>query len=529
MLDVCSQQTNHEVFVDEQSDATTFSSEGHSDLEDEILEQVCDVQAKFEGSVSPVQKTMVANDQGFVLEDFTPILGNIQLNVHVSIDGRLSKYASNSINHCSCLFTNSTLFLCPMSPDNAINLNLQLEPLLDILPFGSVVDAWVDNGQLCDSLSYVAETPHKFSTILERYPYVWNRSSQQLFDSMSQTCHYSKVSLKIPKERQLVTAIADKSLLFTLEFEEAFNLTFSIFRAYDHSTLAYHCIYKSKSTALISHTSSDAHDNVVTGTFCCSVCYGTGPHLARIESAKRMSKYGMLMKLVAVFEELVMIWCDNLQANHHRRFFSVLIVYDIVAAVTWALIAIDFKAHTCGNDSWTLSMIESELSIFSTEAKLVLSCMLALDLAWHSLEFGTRFNEESSAIMPPVGKNKSSLFSSNEFDFFLIIIDPITLGFFNVEICPITCWIKYLRLQSTDPDVECCIIQDVNVVILHNLATLEANWLIWLVDQMHRGIALAIGVSGQGFIWDANMGRDSNDNNMIFVLFYSNLEGKVLF
>ncbi|WMV26532.1 hypothetical protein MTR67_019917 [Solanum verrucosum] len=43
---------------------------------------------------------------------------------------------------------------------------------------------------------------------------------------------------------------------------------------------------------------------------------------------------------------------------------------------------------------------------------------------------------------------------------------------------------------------------------------------------MHRGIALAIGVSGQDFIWDANMDRDSNDNNMIFVLFYSNLEGK---
>uniref|UniRef100_M1BIM0 Uncharacterized protein n=1 Tax=Solanum tuberosum TaxID=4113 RepID=M1BIM0_SOLTU len=75
----------------------------------------------------------------------------------------------------------------------------------------------------------------------------------------------------------------------------------------------------------------------------------------------------------------------------------------------------------------------------------------------------------------------------------------------------------------------CLVIQDVNVVILHNLAALEANWLIWLVDQMHKGIALAIGVFGQGFIWDANMDRDSNDNNLIFVLFYSNLEGKVLF
>ncbi|KAK4730827.1 hypothetical protein R3W88_023815 [Solanum pinnatisectum] len=75
----------------------------------------------------------------------------------------------------------------------------------------------------------------------------------------------------------------------------------------------------------------------------------------------------------------------------------------------------------------------------------------------------------------------------------------------------------------------CLVIQDVNVVILHNLAVLEANWLNWLVDQMHRGIALAIGVSGQNFIWDANMDRDSNDNNTIFVLLYLNLEDKVLF
>ncbi|WMV26530.1 hypothetical protein MTR67_019915 [Solanum verrucosum] len=64
-----------------------------------------------------------------------------------------------------------------------------------------------------------------------------------------------------------VAAIADKSLLFTLEFEEAFNLTSSIFRPYDHSTLAYHCIHKSKAMALISHTSSDAHDNAFTELF----------------------------------------------------------------------------------------------------------------------------------------------------------------------------------------------------------------------------------------------------------------------
>ncbi|WMV06966.1 hypothetical protein MTR67_000351 [Solanum verrucosum] len=37
-----------------------------------------------------------------------------------------------------------------------------------------------------------------------------------------------------------VVAIADKSLVFTLEFDEAFNLIFSIFIAYDRSALAYH-------------------------------------------------------------------------------------------------------------------------------------------------------------------------------------------------------------------------------------------------------------------------------------------------
>jgi len=168
-----------------------------------------------------------------------------------------------------------------------------------------------------------------------------------------------------------VAAIAQKSLVFTLEFEEALNLTFSLFSAYDHSALAYHCIHKSKAMALISQT-PDAHDNAFTEllvvayvrvqvelhrNFSMSVSHKTpdfiqlnpigqaplldtlvshlicsffreelkfpnhlivqllGSHLARVESAKRISKYDMLMKLVAVFEELVMIWCDNLQVT----------------------------------------------------------------------------------------------------------------------------------------------------------------------------------------------------------------------
>ncbi|WMV14208.1 hypothetical protein MTR67_007593 [Solanum verrucosum] len=525
---------------------------------------------------------MVVNDQEFVLEDFTPILGNIQLNVHVSTDGRLSKYASNSINYCSCLFTNFNSFSLPyvtgqlnkFEPSGeklplgqvlhtycchkktCSYLHFELEPLLDILPFGSVVDAWVDIGQLCDSLSYVAKMPHKFSTILERYPYVWNRSSQQLFDSMSQTCHYSKVfaensqgeaigihcqfylmrlttgnsiiaSYFIPSMFKGVTltldsslhrclsfhafhaipimkfgvnqvaAIADKSLLFTLEFEEAFNLTFSILRAYDHSTLAYHCIHKSKVMALISHISSYAHDNAFTElfvvayamvqveldrNFSMSVSHKTpefiqlnligqaplldtlvshlicsffreelkfpnhlivqllGSHLAMVESAKRISKYGMLMKLVAVFEELVMIWYDNLQVSINR---------------------LDARVEY---EFWANSDVEC--------------CRPKDDMIYSTC----------------IGDNK-----------------------------------KGCDCNSLEIGNACLVIQDVNVVILHNLAALEANWLIWLVDQMHRGIALAIGVSRQDFIWDANMDRDSNENNMIFVLFYSNLEGKVPF
>ncbi|KAH0698881.1 hypothetical protein KY284_013096 [Solanum tuberosum] len=202
-LDVCSQQTNHEVFVDEQSNATTFSSEGHSDLEDEILEQVCDVQAKFEGSMG----------------DY--------LNMHPILLTIAHAYSPIS-----------TIFLCPMSPDNATNLNLQVE--LD----------------------------RNFSM---------------------------NVSHKTPEEE--------------LKFPN-------------------HLIVQ-----LI------------------------GSHLARVESAKRISKYDTIMKLAAVFEELLA-----------------------------------YMSYLAGRTT--------------TEA---------LDLAWHSLEFGTRFNEESSTIMPPVGNNKSSLFPSDEF------------------------------------------------------------------------------------------------------------------
>ncbi|WMV50474.1 hypothetical protein MTR67_043859 [Solanum verrucosum] len=63
-----------------------------------------------------------------------------------------------------------------------------------------------------------------------------------------------------------VVAIADKSLVFTLEFDEAFNLIFSIFIAYDRYALAYHCILKSKAQALISHA-LDAHNNTFTELF----------------------------------------------------------------------------------------------------------------------------------------------------------------------------------------------------------------------------------------------------------------------
>ncbi|KAK4724119.1 hypothetical protein R3W88_026898 [Solanum pinnatisectum] len=50
-------------------------------------------------------------------------------------------------------------------------------------------------------------------------------------------------------ENQVMT-IADKSLVFTLEFDEAFNLIFSIFIAYNRSALAYHCIPNNTFTEL---------------------------------------------------------------------------------------------------------------------------------------------------------------------------------------------------------------------------------------------------------------------------------------
>lgn len=45
---------------------------------------------------------------------------------------------------------------------------------------------------------------------------------------------------------------------------------------------------------------------------------------------------------------------------------------DIIEALAWAPIVIDFAVHTCENDSWTRSMIESKLSLFPTENKLLL-------------------------------------------------------------------------------------------------------------------------------------------------------------
>ncbi|WMV08101.1 hypothetical protein MTR67_001486 [Solanum verrucosum] len=224
LLNECSQQSNHKVFVDEQFDVTTFSSEGHSDLEDEVSEEVCHIQAQFEGSMSVVQQTLVVNNQEFVPEDFAAILENIQINAYVSTTGPIAKCASDLISHCSCLFTyfnsyapsyvtgrhnkfelsgeklplDQVLHTCCHKRTCAY-LYFELEPILDILLFGSVVDAWVDTGQLSYSLSNVAETPHRFYNKLGWYPCMWNRSYQQLFDNPSQTCDCSKEFAEDPK------------------------------------------------------------------------------------------------------------------------------------------------------------------------------------------------------------------------------------------------------------------------------------------------------------------------------------------
>lgn len=63
-------------------------------------------------------------------------------------------------------------------------------------------------------------------------------------------------------------------------------------------------------------------------------------------------------------------------------------------------------------------------------------------------------------------------------------------------------------------------IQDGNVVILLNLATLKANWLNWLVDQIPRVIALAIEASRQDFVWNGHTNIDKLKNKMIRIEFF---------
>jgi len=65
----------------------------------------------------------------------------------------------------------------------------------------------------------------------------------------------------------------------------------------------------------------------------------------------------------------------------------------------------------------------------------------------------------------------------------------------------------------------CLVIQDGNVVVLQNLATLKAHLFDWLVDQMYRDIALAFEASRQDFVWNANTNRDKHNNNMILIEF----------
>ncbi|KAH0729571.1 hypothetical protein KY289_000759 [Solanum tuberosum] len=215
LLNECSQQSNHKVFVDEQFDVTTFSSEGHSDLEDEVSEEVCHIQAQFEGSMSVVQQSSCEQPRN---RSYQQLFDNLSQTCDCS-----KEFAENP-------------------KGNAIGMRCQFD-LVRSTTWNPIIASYF--------------IPSMFEGVTLR------------LDSSLQWCLSFNAFHAIPAmtfgENQYA-AIAYESLVFTLEFEEAFNLTFSTLRGYDLSTLAYHCIPKSKAMTRISHT-SDAHTNTFTKIF----------------------------------------------------------------------------------------------------------------------------------------------------------------------------------------------------------------------------------------------------------------------
>lgn len=126
LFDECSEQANHKVFIDEHSDATIFSPESHSALEDEKSEEACDVQAEFGGSMSAVQENLVAKGQDFVLEDFAPILANVQLNFMFLKLGVYPKLHPMLLAIAHAYASISMLLLCHMAPENTTPMNSQV-------------------------------------------------------------------------------------------------------------------------------------------------------------------------------------------------------------------------------------------------------------------------------------------------------------------------------------------------------------------------------------------------------------------
>ncbi|KAJ8529097.1 hypothetical protein K7X08_035932 [Anisodus acutangulus] len=279
-----------------------------------------------------------------------------------------------------------------------------------------------------------------------------------------------------------VTAFADQSLVLKVKFKEVFGLSFSIFRTYDHSTLVYHCIPKSNDMVLISQT-SEAHDNAFT-------------ELLAIVYARRGQFQYLLDYMVQCMRESASI-CQKLQGScpgidQQNQLTPYSIMWYFPEAFLLRTQSKSARIIACQDTFWR-SICEFPIVlelIFVGEGYT--QCVTSGALH-HGLNLGVCWK----------GTKDDRTYSS--------CIDDNKKG----------CDCNPLEMRSA-----CLVIQEVHDVVVHNLAALDANLFNWLVNQMHRDIALAIEASGHDFIWDATTDRDEHDNNMIFALFYSNLEDK---
>ncbi|WMV08102.1 hypothetical protein MTR67_001487 [Solanum verrucosum] len=389
------------------------------------------------------------------------------------------------------------------------------------------------------------------------------------------------------------TAIAYESLVFTLEFEEAFNLSFSILRGYDLSTLAYHCIPKSKAMTLISHT-SDAHANTFTKIFV--VAYSRihveiNRNFAMCVSHKtpeffKLNRNGQISLLETLHNHV----CENVAIAcyvslwHHQ---SILTCLQVESDNTLAYLAKNVSHYMHSNGS-NISDILIDLNLENSgDTTINHKCSILNGLKFpdhlmfqvrgsdlvrydyvdpnakveyefwanSDVECCSKYQNQQAFVKHFKGaaqalkqnhltpysiiccfleafplrtpcKSASVIAYQHTFWWsickFPILLDLMFVGEGYTQYCETSSTLGYglnhraywkrskndmtystgivdnkssCDCSSLETGNACLVIQDVNVVILHNLAALEENWLNWLVDLMHKGIALAIGVS----------------------------------